>query len=568
MTGPDTEPLALTERQLAAALETLAEAVTVQAADGRLRFANHAALDLLGFPTLEAFLEADPSIRGARFRQYRPDGTPMPPEELPGRRVLNGAPATSQLVRWLDLERGELRWSLIKATPLVDDDGRLAGAVNVIEDVTADADADMTRTVLDEAARTLASSLDYEQTLQHVARLAVPTLADWCGVDLLDARGEIVQVAVAHADPERIRFARELRRRYPVHASDPDGVPAVIRDGATSLTHDITDELLAVAARDAEHLAILRELELRAALIVPLEVAGRVIGAMTLVLSQEGRRFTPGDVALAEELGRRAGAAVHNARLYTERGTIAHVLQASMLPGELPAMPRWRTALHHSPAGEANEVGGDLYDVQAVGDGRWLVLVGDVVGKGAGAAALTPRVRHTIATATALTGDPRDGMTLLDRWLAVDDEPERAGATAATVVLEEAGDRARARIVSAGHPAPLLVSGGAVRPVGSSGRMLGLPEAADGRPHVDVELHGGDALVLFTDGVTEAVCDGDGDGERRFGLQRLTAALQSAGPEADADALLAAVCDAVAAFTGGEAGRDDDAIVLVVQRER
>jgi hypothetical protein len=566
MTGSDTEPLALTERQLAAALETLAEAVTVQAADGRLRFANRAALDLLGFPSLDAFLEADPSIRGARFLQYRPDGTVMPPEELPGRRVLDGAPATEQLVRWVDLERGGMRWSRIKATPLVDDQGTLTGAVNVIEDVTADADAEMARTVLDQAARTLASSLDYEQTLQHVARLAVPTLADWCGVDLLDARGEIVQVAVAHVDPERVRFARELRRRYPVHASDPEGLAAVIRDGATNLTQDVTDEVLAAAARDPEHLAILRELELRSALTVPLEVAGRVIGALTLVLTQAARRFTPGDIALAEELGRRAGAAVHNARLYTERGTIAHVLQASMLPGELPEMPGWRTALHHSPAGEVNEVGGDLYDVQAVDGGRWLVLVGDVVGKGAGAAALTPRVRHTIATATALTGDPRDGMTLLDRWLAVEHDPDRAGATAATVVLEEAGDHARARIVSAGHPVPLLVTGGEVLPVGSFGRMLGLPDAAGGRPHVDVELRGGDALVLFTDGVTEAVGAAAGDG--RFGPERLMAALRDAGPEAGADVLLAAACDALVAFAGDGAGLGDDAVVLVVQRER
>jgi hypothetical protein len=160
-------------------------------------------------------------------------------------------------------------------------------------------------------------------------------------------------------------------------------------------------------------------------------------------------------------------------------------------------------------------------------------------------------------------------MTLLDRWLAVDHEPDRAGATAATVVLEDAGDHARARIVSAGHPVPLLVSGGEVLPVGASGRMLGLPEAADGRPHVDVDLRGGDALVLFTDGVTEAVGAGLGpcDGDRRFGQERLIAALRSAGPQAGADALLASVCDALAAFAGGEAGLGDDAIVFVVQRD-
>ncbi|MCW3003692.1 MAG: domain S-box protein [Conexibacter sp.] len=561
MDAARTGSLALTERQLAAALGTLAEAVTVQSADGRLRFANRAALEMLGFSTLEDFLAADAVTLLERYRQYRPDGTPMPSDELPGRRVLGGETAEPQLVRWVDVNEGRLRWSLIKATALLDDDGSLVGAVNVIEDVTDAADADLARRVLDESARTLASSLDYELTLQHVARLAVPALADWCAVELVDARGEIQQVALAHVDPEQVRFARELRRRYPVRAGDPDGVAAVIRDGTVNLTQDITEDMLAGAARDEEHLRLLRELRLRAALIVPLEVTGRVIGALTFVLTDQARRFTAGDVALAEELGRRAGAAVHNARLYTQRGEIAHVLQASMLPRELPAMPGWQTALRHRAAGEANEVGGDLYDIQPVGDGRWLALIGDVVGKGAGAAALTPRVRHTIATATALTGDPRDGMTLLDRALAAEPEPERVLCTAAAVVLEDgAGGAATARIVCAGHPAPLLVRDGRATPVGPAGRMLGLPEAQDGRGHEDVELRSGDALVLYTDGVSEAA-----RGDERFGAERLGAALETAGPGADAQALVDAVRDAVVAFAGGEL--QDDAVLLVLQRD-
>jgi GAF domain-containing protein len=561
MDAPRTGPLALSERQMAAALGTLAEAVTVQSADGRLRFANAAALRTLGFATLDDFLAADAATILSRYRQFRPDGTPMPAEELPGRRVLRGEPAEPVLVRWLNVEQGDLRWSLIKATPLVDDDGALVGAVNVIEDVTDATNAEVARRVLDEAARTLASSLDYEQTLQHVARLAVPTLADWCGVDVVDARGEIVQVAVAHVDPERVRFAREFRQRYPIDADAPEGVAAVIRDGATNLTRDITDEMLAAAARGPEHLALLRELSLRSALVVPLEASGRVIGALTLVLTGEARRFTAADVALAEELGRRAGAAVHTARLYTERGEIAHVLQAALLPRELPALPGWDIALHHHPAGEANEVGGDLYDISPAGEGRWLVLVGDVVGKGPGAAALTPRVRHTIATAAALTGDPRDGMALLDRALAAEPEPERVLCTAATVVLEDRPDgRALARVVCAGHPAPVLVRAGRARSVGATGRMLGLPEAQDGRSHEDVELEPGDALVLFTDGVTEAPRAG-----ARFGDEGLCAALESAPGDASAQELVQRVQDAVAAFAGGRLA--DDAVLLALRRE-
>jgi serine phosphatase RsbU (regulator of sigma subunit) len=385
----------------------------------------------------------------------------------------------------------------------------------------------------------------------------VPTLADWCAVDLVDRRGEIAQVAVAHVDPDRVRYARELRANYPIHPDDPDGVPLVIREGRTTLVQDVSDEMLVAAARDADHLRHLRELGLRAGLVVPLEVAGRAIGALTLVLTGEGRRFTPGDVALAEELGRRAGAAVHAARLYTERGAISHVLQASLLPRALPEVPGYEHALHHVAAGEANEVGGDVYDLQPAGDGRWLALVGDVMGKGASAAALTPRVRHTLVTATALTGDPADGLRVLDGVLARDheDEPDRAGCTVVTVVLEGP----RATVVNAGHPRPLLVRGGTVTEVAAGGRMLGVEEHDGGREPVRVELHAGDALVLYTDGVTEAP-----RGDERFGTERLAAALAGAGPEASAQQLVDAARGALEAFTGDAAA--DDVVLFALRR--
>jgi PAS domain S-box-containing protein len=284
MTPPRTGPLALTERQLATALGTLAEAVTVQGPDGRPIFANAAALAVLGLSSVDELLAADPADLLASYRYYHADGTPMTADELPGRRVLLGERPAPVLVRWIAEATGELRWSIIKATPLHDDEGALVGAVNVIEDVTEATEADMSRRLLDQAARTLASSLDYEQTLQHVARLAVPTLADWCGVDLVDRRGEIVQVAVAHVDPERAEFARAVRRRYPIDPAQRFGPPEVIRTGATQLVPEITDEMIVATARDPEHLALLRGLGLRAALIVPLVVAGRVIGTLTLVL--------------------------------------------------------------------------------------------------------------------------------------------------------------------------------------------------------------------------------------------------------------------------------------------
>jgi serine phosphatase RsbU (regulator of sigma subunit) len=183
-----------------------------------------------------------------------------------------------------------------------------------------------------------------------------------------------------------------------------------------------------------------------------------------------------------------------------------------------------------------------------------------VVGKGASAAALTPRVRHTIATATALTGDPRDGLALLDRVLDPEPEPERSACTVAAVVLANDDGAPQARIVCAGHPLPLLVRDGRAAERGSAGRMLGVHDQAAERPLEAIALEPGDALVLYTDGVTEA---GGEDG--RFGLERLVAALESAGAGAPAQRLVDAVRDAVAAFAAGPPG--DDIVVLAIRRD-
>ncbi len=144
-----------------------------------------------------------------------------------------GEPAPELLTRSVDRVTGEAYWLLTKAT-LLEDDGR-AYAVNIIEDVTESKDAELRQRFLARAGQLLASSLDYEQTLQRVAALAVPWLADWCAVDLPDGRGGIQQVALAHADPAKVALARDLRRRFP---PDPDaaiGVPAVLRGGPPEL---------------------------------------------------------------------------------------------------------------------------------------------------------------------------------------------------------------------------------------------------------------------------------------------------------------------------------------------
>jgi len=172
--------------------------------------------------------------------------------------------------------------------------------------------------LLAEASTLLASSLDYETTLKQVAQLAVPDLADWCGVDMLGEDDSIKRLAVAHTDPAKVEWAKELQRRYPPDPNEERGVPNVLRTGRSEIYTDIRDEMLVEAARDDEHLRIMREIGFTSAMIVPLSVHGRIFGAIIFVTAESGRRYDSTDLAFAEDLGRRAAVAIENARLYRD----------------------------------------------------------------------------------------------------------------------------------------------------------------------------------------------------------------------------------------------------------
>lgn len=186
-------------------------------------------------------------------------------------------------------------------------------------DLTEQKRIENARSFLARATEALASSIDFEATLQAVARLAVPDVADWCSVELVaeDPRGSI-SLAVAHVDPAKIELAEELRRRFRPDPEAPRGTPAVLRSGRSELHSEISDEMLAQSARDPEHLRILRELGLRSAMIVPICARSRTIGAITFVAAESGRRYDSFDLGTAEELARRAAMAFENARVYRE----------------------------------------------------------------------------------------------------------------------------------------------------------------------------------------------------------------------------------------------------------
>jgi signal transduction histidine kinase len=168
------------------------------------------------------------------------------------------------------------------------------------------------------AAAALASSLDYETMLQTVANLAVPEVADWCTVDIADPDGTLQRVAIAHVDPAKIELARLLRERYPQLPSSPYGVHQVMRTNQPILMRRIPESLLNASAHDPEHLDLLRALQLRSYMCVPLAVHGRATGAITFVSAESRREYTEEDLRLATDVASRAALALENARVYAE----------------------------------------------------------------------------------------------------------------------------------------------------------------------------------------------------------------------------------------------------------
>ena len=535
---------------LGAILGSLAEAVTVQTLEGELVYANDAAARLLGCASPEELLATPIEEILGRFETTNDDGTPLRLEQLPGRRIMAGEENPPPLVtRAINRSTGEERWRVTKSTAIRDETGTVRWACNIIQDITDVKRAELGRDLLAQAGQALASSLDYEHTLGQVARLAVPQLADWCGVSMPDDRGTMIRsVAVAHVDPEKVRFARDYTARYPVRADAPTGTALVIRTGRPELVVDIPDELLQQAITDPEQLELIRTIGMRSVMIVPMVAGGRTIGALSFVNAESRRSFTRADLEVAEELGRRAGTAVENARLYTERSRIARTLQLGLLPPELPDIPGYVTATRYRPAGEENWVGGDFYDALRVRDG-WLVLVGDVAGRGADAAALTALARYTLRSTARLLADPLAAVSRLNEELL--ERPEMSLCSVCCVLLRED----EATILCGGHPLPFLVRDGQATQVGRTGPMPGAFDGVAWEP-VTVPLQAGDVLVLYTDGVIDTVGE-----HERFGEGRLQEVLTRAR---DAEDAVTRVVDALDAFHVGT--QSDDTALLAVGR--
>jgi PAS domain S-box-containing protein len=471
------------------------------------------------------------------------------------RRIVEAGEETVEAELEVRRRDGTLAFRQATAFRVLDAQGQVAGVAGVLRDVTeehttevergrllrdafaarsaaeaaqlraeaAQADSEAARRradVLARAGERLAMVIrDYERTLQEVAAVTVPAIADRCTFTLRDPRGGVRTVAVA---PD---------------ADDPGEVPDVVREVLATGTPRMRDGVMTV----------------------PLPSRGGTLGA--LHLERRGRSFDGDDLRMVELLAVRAALSVENARLYAERSHIAQTLQRSLLPPKLPEVPGLELAARYRPAGEENEVGGDFYDAFGSGDGVWTVIIGDVSGKGAEAAALTSLSRHTLRAASLRTSEPIESLELHNEALWSQADPLGRFCTTLYAQVRPAEGGADVRLATGGHLPPVILrAGGRVEHVQVRGTLVGgLQAPTFGERHV--RLDPGDLLLLYTDGVVELRSAADAVAS---GTDALDAVLRE-HRGAPAEEIVAAVEERAVALQDGEP-RDDIALVAVRPR--
>jgi serine phosphatase RsbU (regulator of sigma subunit)/ketosteroid isomerase-like protein len=408
--------------------------------------------------------------------------------------------------------------------------------------------------ILDEIARVAEGGGTLEETLEGIADVIVPELGDFCTIDLIED-GRVRRAATRVSGPDAAAIQAKLAVRTPALQEQMASAATKARQEPRFFEYVREEDLREVSA-DEEDFRFLRSMRIRSGVTVELRARGRPTGMLTFGVGHSGRHLGRDDVHFASVLAGRVALALDNAGLFSdlerserERAQIAETLQRSLLPPPLPHIPGWSVAATYRPAGAENEIGGDFYDAFRIAEG-WMVVIGDVTGRGAHAAAVTAHARYTLRTAAALTADPVVALQTLNRELL-----SRSGtdlcSVAAMAVSEDPS--APVRLAVAGHPPPLLIDGDSVTEVGDPGPVLGAFRDEAWSLEA-VEVGSDQQLVVVTDGVT------DSSGARgRFGEERLHGALRNvSGPALAAQRIEIALTE----FLGGTL-EDDAAIVAI-----
>jgi PAS domain S-box-containing protein len=356
--------------------------------------------------------------------------------------------------------------------------------------------------LVSDVSELLAATFSYPEAFERLADRVVASIADLCLIDTIDARGGIHRVVARHRSAAAQPLADRLVREFAPLPQGPHPAAGVIRTAHASFSPFMTEEFLRSTCRDEEHYELVRALGFESYITVPLMARSRILGALTLVSTDPAHRYTEQDLAVAEEIARRAAVRIDNARLYQERDRVAHTLQQGLLPQHLPDVPRLELAARYVPAGEGVEAGGDFYDVFPSAPGRWGLVIGDVCGKGPEAAVRMGLARPALRALARVYRRPARLLRALNEEL-LEHAADGRFLTVAYVQARVDGEAVELTTTLAGHPAGILArSGGTVTPVGLRGTLLGVFADVQLREH-RVRMEPGDVLLLYTDGLAD-----------------------------------------------------------------
>jgi GAF domain-containing protein len=414
------------------------------------------------------------------------------------------------------------------------------------------------RALLD-AGAALSHTLEYDEALSELAKLVVRRLATYCLIDVFPesavGRREIKRMASYHIDAARRDLVARLAEFVPGPGDLAHPIISAFADGASTLVTDVDDAWIERSTLGPEHAGLLRALGVRSWVTVPLVARGKVLGALTCVLAEEVT-YRPGfdhgyeaeDLFLIEELGRRAGSAIENARLYEYQRNIAATLQAASLPTSLPHIDRMRLSADYRPGSAEATIGGDWFDAFELADGRVILTVGDVLGHGLHAAVSMTKLRQAMQAAAMVDADPSLMLRVADATLLLHDPDGFSTALAAVFDPATHGFA----YASAGHPGPVVrYADGRVEELPTSGMLLGV-RSGTVRLVQSIAMPANCMVVLFTDGLVEATRDIT-EGHRRLceALERLD--IEEENP---ARALINAILE-------GKPAMDDIAVLCV-----
>lgn len=312
------EALRLSRNQISVILRGIADGITAQNRQGQIIYANDTAARIFGYANTSELMSIPPeSDNTSTFRIFDEAGVPLSADQLPGNRVLRGETPMSMTIRIKVLQSGKERWTLAKSQVVTNEMGQLMMVVNIFHDITDLKRSEIGQRLLAKASVVLANDLDYSARMNDLANILVTGFADWCAVDILDENKVLQRVAVAHMDPEKVAWAREIHKLFPPDPNAAAGAYKVIHNNQSEYYPIITREMIE-SIENPEHRKIIRHVGLSSLIIAPLTARGHTFGTLSVIWAESGHYYTTRDLQLIEELARRAALALDNARLYGE----------------------------------------------------------------------------------------------------------------------------------------------------------------------------------------------------------------------------------------------------------